>query len=289
VGLYANSLDEVICRTVNSTFNLPVPLATAKGITLHNVVDLGFGKMQGELNGARNSGWRGYKTVKWDKLNVGTLFTMVEPKIRVVTAATSLDLVSAISTQLGIPLTTADIVSHEVDLTPPGGGYPQCIVEIVDSHQWLTGYFIVTITSIKPDLDLAVVARDLETAFDYPVMQTNIAMTTYGYDYTEAGAYLKTLVAGTVLGPAAAIRLVEALRACDGRGWTSSTVPLLLNLYGATVVSNTLINPAAPAPSANAAYERCLVLRPAGDYWPNTTGLQDGFCLYLHYDDFGGQ
>lgn len=288
MGLYANSLDEVICRTVNSTFTLPVPLKSANGITVAKVVDLGNGKVQGEVNGKRNSGWRGFKTVTWDKLDVSNLFTMVEPKIRVVSAVTSLDLAAAISSQLGIPVTADDLVEHEVELTPPGGRAPQCIIEIKDSHLWLTGFFIVTISSMKADIDLAVTDRDLVTTFDYPTMTPNIALFTYGYDYTEASPYLKTLAQGTVLGPTQAIRLAEALQSCDGRGWTSSTVQLALNLYGATVLSNALLDPASQViPGPNTSYERCLTIRPSSVYWP-TSDLQDGFCLYLHYDDFGG-
>ncbi len=288
MGLYANSLDGVICDAINRKYNFDIPLSVAKGLKLSNIKTLG-NHVTAHLEGARNSGWKGFIEVSWDKIDIGNLFNHVKPRLRTGDVTETNQLVAAITHQLGIPLIASDIISRPIEMVKKGYLYPQAVIDIAPSNLWLYGTIQMDIVSMKPDLSVYVVNKDLEATFNYPTMDTNIALFTYGYDYTEACQTLLTLNQGQVLDLLTAQRVASALKGCDGRPWTASNTSTALNLLGATVIDNINVFDDTVIPAPNVVYERCIRFKPDTTKWPTIASLSNDWCLYIHYDNFGGE
>ena len=170
-------------------------------------------------------------------------------KFQVMTEKTVVELLPKINQRLGTRLTADDVVDRPLSLRK---GFD--IFDLVASPMSPNFIGVLSMLAIRVDNPETDVVLDTykplwyydnlasETVSGTPLIQKALpSLFTYHNDYSAIADYLHTVPAydtWTALSVADGLVLANALKSCDGRGWTSITGKGAANLRGAWVMYN---------------------------------------------------
>lgn len=248
------------------------------------------------VSGVKYSGYRGKKTVYYNRIDLPTLVKNIDVKV-VVTPDVVKDLDSIlpfVNAKLGIYLEPGDYPNSALTANPETMRFEGTFT-IAANHPIYKGSLSVEVWGYTVSLEDVVITRDLETLKDYSPHvggKHNPSTLTYGHDYTDLQDLWSDWTPGsiavdTTLADIPARNLAVALAAVDGLPWTYSTASKEFNLRGAKVLYDGPPQPkwagSASNPEPNYAYDRVLIIQPNATYCPNLA-IGNGWGLIIHYD-----
>ncbi len=184
------------------------------------------------IRGRAGSGLSGKKLVRYQKLDLETLFIGCTLSVSRIDSTTVAGYLGQINTQFGLDLEPGDIINHSV-----GSTATTLDLEMLINHPLYRGKVTFSIGTHAERLGTVVTARELEVIVDindaWYAMPS--AILTYGHDYSEIASYLSTLYSDYLVTDTRVIPLVNALRSVDRIPW-GIVENTLLSLVGAKVV-----------------------------------------------------
>lgn len=157
-------------------------------------------------------------------------------------------LLPKINRRLGTRLTATDIINKELSLRK---GFDLFTLQASPSSPNFIGNLeLLVVRTVDPATDVVIdVHKPLwyydntaaETTPSYPLTSKYpISWLTYMKDYSTQADFLRTVPVSQIdrLTPAMSKELAAALKAVDGRAWTSVTAKTIANLYNAWVIYN---------------------------------------------------
>lgn len=265
-----------------------------------------------KLKGVRYSGWKNYLSVKYRRIDLGTLFKNVVPSVVTDYGTHSTDIINEVSAATGLSLTDKDIVRVPINWADPeNDGVFTCEIKAVDTNLLFTGSFIVKISGMSPTLETVFPNRELDVLRDTTPKQPtaagsseviNSTMFTYGIDYSAIMEFILDNIPdkemevhqdrGWLIPEKIAVELANKLRDVDANPWTVVNYAPYYNLSGARVIYHTDVetceafdkqlidNGGAP----NRAFDRVLLIEPGTSRWHGyVPGNRWG--IYIHYNN----
>lgn len=251
---------------------------------------------QATLTGIKYSGYRGSVNVKYNRIDLGTLFKNVSPSIAVppATAKTVAGVLPWLNDQLGLYLESGDFTDSNLVMNPSTMLFEGTLTPVA-GHPLYIGSLTFVVYGYVLDLPTLLTVRDLGVCVDNSVHVTGKycqTLLTYGVDYSSISSFLATLPnpkASTVLTDAVAKALTEKLRTVGDQPWVWDSIKNRdFNLRGASIYMNDIpveqYAGSALNPPPNSSYDRVAIIQLNSSYNVNIAPGGNGWWLFLHYD-----
>jgi hypothetical protein len=180
-----------LINSVNPT--LPEPLTEES---------LYFGKPKLDLSGKTllpcvavlGSGYEGYVTFDYQRINLSTAYGDIVPEVAMVGATTLHDMLPLVNQIFGLDLTKEDV--QDVDITAVSAG-SQVFIRVAATavSPGYTGYFTFKFTRLRPQFSVVIAAVGLNTLKHYKDPADglkSLEMQMYDFDFTPYKPYLAT-------------------------------------------------------------------------------------------------
>lgn len=297
MALYSQSrLGELFKLIRKDNPNLTTEM-TAENVTISQIAATTGAKNTSALvTGVKYKGYRGSRTVAYNRIDLGTLHKNVVPYV---TAPVDSDrnlhaLLPSINAQLGIFLETGDFPNQTLMMDPLTLEF-RATITVNAGHPLYIGSIEVLFRGFAVSLDSLVVARDIDPLKDNSVHQAGRFCQTllnYGVDYSAVSKLLKEIASPSVtttFPDAMARQLAAVLSSVDGIPWTwSSLANKPFNMRGLQYYYN---GPPIPQfagstlnPEPDYRYDRVLVIQCNSTYCTNLAPGANGWWMLIHYD-----
>lgn len=243
------------------------------------------------VDGVRYSELKGFRSLKYRRINFATFFKNIDMRIRAPDIRTAHELIPFIKRNFGLDLKPEDIVNHKVSFNDPEDDQIyECRLEAVANHPIYTGSVLISVVGLTLDLSELVTKFEISGVVDYGThdgTKHTPTYITYGMDYSAEYESLKDYTKKE-LSEGEAKALALQLASVDGNPWTYSNANIPWNLKGATVWYNgsvqtyfeQAVDPKLAQPNRN--YTYVMIIQPgttdAGKSWANNWGY------FIHYD-----
>lgn len=248
------------------------------------------------VSGVKYKGYRGSRTVTYNRIDLGTLHRNVVPQV-VAPAEAERNLhalLPFINAQLGIFLEVGDFPNQTLMMDPLTLEF-RATITVNAGHPLYIGSVAILFRGFAVSLDSLVFSRDLDLLKDNSVHQAGRICQTllnYGVDYSAASKLLKGIASPgvtTTFNDVTAKQLVATLSAIDGLPWTwSSIANKPFNMRGLQYYYN---GPPVPQfggsalnPEPDYRYDRVLVIQCNSTYCTNLAPGANGWWMFIHYD-----
>ena len=248
------------------------------------------------VKGVKYKGYRGKKTVYYNRIDLGTLYKNVDtPHVTVPpeTERTLYDVLPYINAHLGVFLETTDFTNQNLTMDAETL-YFKATLTLGSTHPLYTGSIALTFSGFAISMDSLVVTRDLDVLKDNSIHQTGRfcqTTLTYGVDYSAIADFLSTFAspnAATALTDAQARDVARKLALVDGLPWTFAQAAKPFNVRGMQYYYNGPPKPqyagSALNPDPDYRYDRMLVLNINTTLCSNLAPGTNGWWLIIHYD-----
>lgn len=297
MGLYAQTrLGELYKLIAKDNPQLVLP-PDETNTTVSGVAAItGAKNTQATLTGIKYKGYRGSRTLKYNRIDLSTLWLNSVAEITVAPDATKTvaGVLPQINAQLGLYFEAGDYNDTALTLHSSGLFYRGTLTPTAANPLYI-GALEFIVQGYALDLNSIVAVKDLGVCVDNSVHVAGKYCQTllnYGVDYSAISKFLQTLPnpkASTVLSDTLAKALARELRSVNDQPWVwDSTANRDFNLRGASIYWND-----APAeqyagsalnPAPNFGYDRVAVIQLNSTYNVNIAPGGNGWWLFLHYD-----
>lgn len=294
MAIYKSGHAEIL-KAIMAENSFEYPLTVDNTVITKLTIDAGNTALgTATIEGVYDSGMRGFTTVKYHRVDISKLFTDINTRVSVTSdnATKVSHVLSAVESQLGIVLTTADIVDEDLVTVPDSNEaiYSGNVV-IVKDHPMFYGSFKITVSGIALDINTLITKREMDVIKDtspHVNKLFNPTYYTYHVDYTASSIGLNAYKLGAkdyAIPQQEAADLGELLNEVDGLGWLSNNnTKKPFNLYGSVLVRHCKTSDFdIKALGVNTNYQYVMLIRP-NSTWESTMASDANWGLMIHYD-----